>query len=139
MSCSITAGAVIYATDLDRLAEFYAGALQFQIVMRDSQHVVLTANSFELVLLKRESAANPVESDSTIPRPRRSEAAVKPVFVIDSIASARVAAPPLGGIVNAVAHEWRFGPYQVCDALDPDGNVLQLRQYLPDDSRDGAA
>lgn len=131
MTPRITAGAVIYAADLDRLAAFYEHALQFRRLTHASDHIVLTASSFQLVLLKRDSSPHKPEAAPITPRSRRSDAAIKPVFVVASIADVRAAAPPLGGLVNASAHEWRFGDFRVCDALDPDGNVLQLRERVP--------
>src|SRR3954470_9176038 len=108
MTSEITAGAVIYTANLDRLTAFYVGVLQFQSCTRDTKHVVLEANSMQLVLLHSDAGDAPSTTEAT-PLPRRSNAAIKPVFVVGSIADARAVAGKFGGLVNAARHEWRFG------------------------------
>lgn len=59
--------------------------------------------------------------DLSTPAARRAEAAIKPVFNIDSIDRVRAAGLQLAGQV--AEHEgWSY-----CDLMDPDGNVLQVR------------
>jgi hypothetical protein len=53
---------------------------------------------------------------------------VKLAFPVASIAQARAAAAGLGGQVDPLEREWRFGANKVCDGHDPEGNVLQLRE-----------
>lgn len=124
----ITAGAVIYVADLGVIAAFYAAALGFSERMRDADHVVLESNAFQLVLLKRDSPTVATAGAGGSPWPRRSDSAVKPVFIVTSIGDARAAASNVGGLINATRHEWQFGDYRVCDGLDPEGNVIQLRE-----------
>lgn len=130
MTDEITAGAVIYAADLDCLAAFYVTALGFHERGRDSDHVVLEANGFQLVLLKRDVVTVTAADAESTPRPRRSECAIKPVFMVTRIADARAASATVGGVINAARHEWLFGEHRVCDGLDPEGNVVQLRERL---------
>jgi predicted enzyme related to lactoylglutathione lyase len=126
MTNEITAGAVMYVADLGALAAFYAAALGFSERMRDADHVVLEANAFQLVLLKRDAPT--VAAADAGGAPRRSDSAIKPVFIVTSIGDARAAATTVGGLINAARHEWQFGDYRVCDGLDPEGNVIQLRE-----------
>lgn len=128
MSSSFGAGAVIYTADIDRLLAFYVTVLGFREAERKSDYVVLEANAFQLVLLRTEEAAGLSPKLGAEPSPRRSGAAIKPVFLVSSIAAARAAAPDFGGRLNSSRHEWRFGAHRVCDGLDPDGNVIQLRE-----------
>lgn len=60
-------------------------------------------------------------SDLSAPPSRRAEAAIKPVFNIDSIERVRAAGLPLTGQI-AEHDGWSY-----CDLVDPDGNVLQVR------------
>lgn len=132
MRSSATSGAVIYTADCSRLAAFYVTAIGFRECERKPDYVVLDSGSLQLVLLRTDDAVRPAAAGAppmrAEPAPRRSDAAIKPVFHVASIAAARAAAPGTGGCINAARHEWRFGAYRVCDGLDPDGNVIQLRE-----------
>jgi predicted enzyme related to lactoylglutathione lyase len=127
MTDDVVAGPLLYVADLDRLAAFYATVLGFLERGRDADHVVLESRGFQLVLLQRDPSTI-AASRGTLGR--RSEVAIKPVFVVPSIEAAREAASAAGGVVNARRHEWRFGQHRVCDALDPEGNVIQLRERI---------
>jgi hypothetical protein len=65
-----------------------------------------------------------------VPPVRRSEAAIKLVFFVPSILSARESAAAFGGSLNAADKQWSFNGFTVCDGLDPEGNVIQVRQHL---------
>jgi catechol 2,3-dioxygenase-like lactoylglutathione lyase family enzyme len=130
MSDNFRAGAVIYTAAIDGLVAFYVAVLGFREFDRKPDHVVLEGDAFQLVLLPSSPAAAPPVGVGGVPSPRRSEAAIKPVFLVPSIATARAAAVDVGGRINAARHEWRFGAHRVCDGLDPDGNVIQLREVL---------
>lgn len=128
MSDESRAGAVLYAKDMNRVAAFYEAVLGFQAADRDEKHVVLRSPGFEIVVLR-----SPREIASTIeiavPPVRRSEAAVKLVFFVPSISSVRAAAASCGGALNSADKEWLFNGFTVCDGLDPEGNVIQVRQH----------
>jgi hypothetical protein len=126
----IAGGAVIYASHLHRLAAFYRATLGVDECAGDESHAVFESHQFQLVLLRGDAASDPDISLSEHPMERRSAVAIKPVFVVPSIASAREAAARTGGVINADRHEWRFGAYRVCDGLDPEGNVIQLRERI---------
>ena len=128
MSGSFGAGAVIYTADIDRLVVFYVTVLGFREAERKPDYVVLETKTFQLVLLRAEGVLAPSADLGAGPSPRRSGATIKPVFLVSSIAVARAAAPDVGGRINAPRHEWRFEAHMVCDGLDPDGNVIQLRE-----------
>src|SRR5947209_6145369 len=125
MSEDISAGAVIYSQDIDRLAAFYLATIGFREHRREATYVALRANGFELVLVK---AGEALGSEST--SERRSMAAIKLGFVVPSIADARASAAIRGGLINAARHEWRFGSHRVCDGLDPEGNVIQVMERV---------
>jgi predicted enzyme related to lactoylglutathione lyase len=64
---------------------------------------------------------------ATPPEPRE-DTPLKLVFGVEDIGRARLRAAELGGAVNATAREWQFDGDTVCDGIDPEGNVFQLRQ-----------
>jgi predicted enzyme related to lactoylglutathione lyase len=121
------AGAVLYAAEISRLAEFYTATLGLNVKDRDETHVVLESDAFQLVVLRHHRhGADPAEI--AVPPVRRSNAAFKPVFFVKSIADVRAAAESHGGMFNAASKEWVFRGWRVCDGLDPEGNVFQVRE-----------
>ena len=119
-------GAVLFAKDVSRVANFYAGVLEWPVVERGDYWVVLEASGIQLVV-----HGMPPEVASTIeisePPVRRASAAVKPVFFVESLATTRSKASTLGGGLNPAADEWSYGGTTVCDGVDPEGNVIQFR------------
>ena len=95
----------------------------------DGEHVRLESAAFQLVVLQIPShIASTIEI--AVPPVRRSNAAVKLVFFVPSIALARASAGAWGGVLNGADQEWSFEGWKVCDGLDPEGNVIQLREHL---------
>jgi catechol 2,3-dioxygenase-like lactoylglutathione lyase family enzyme len=121
-------GAVLYAKDVDRVVAFYSAVLELPAADRNDDHVVLESPGFQLVVLHI-----PPDIASTIvitvPPTRRVNAAIKLVFFVPSIARARASAGACGGVLNPADKEWSFQGFKVCDGLDPEGNVIQLREH----------
>jgi predicted enzyme related to lactoylglutathione lyase len=119
-------GAVLYARDLERLAEFYAVLTGAEKTIHDDYGVVgATPSQFVLVRIPARIAAT-VEIASP-PEPREGTP-VKLVFAVDDISRAREQAAALGGAVKPAGNEWDFEGTRVCDGHDPEGNIFQLRQ-----------
>jgi predicted enzyme related to lactoylglutathione lyase len=120
-------GVVLYAKDLGRVVAFYSAVLGFQAGDGDANHVVLESLSSQLVVLRiPETMASSIEI--TVPPTRRADAAFKPVFFVPSIAAVRASAEAFGGMLNSAKKEWAFQGFTVCDGLDPEGNVIQIRE-----------
>jgi len=121
------AGAVVYAKDLARLSTFYAEVSGLATVRSEHDHVVPASAAFELVVV---AIPEPLASTIVLSAPpvRRTDTAIKLVFPVMSIASARDAAAKLGGELDPPGREWAVHGATVCDGHDPEGNVLQLRQ-----------
>ena len=60
----------------------------------------------------------------------REDAPIKLFFPVPSLADARARASALGGRVLPVDREWEARGFRACDALDPEGHVLQLRELV---------
>ncbi len=120
------AGAVLFARDVERLVTFYSALLALPIVERGDDQVVLESSTFQLVIhgIPPGIASTP----ELVPPDRRAAAAIKPVFFVPSIAELRGSASALGGFVKPNDLEWTFRGTIVCDAVDPEGNVIQFRQ-----------
>jgi predicted enzyme related to lactoylglutathione lyase len=124
---SPAAGAVLYAANAARLSAFYSALIGFRVLHADEEYVLLRFEAFELVVLTT-AESRAAGAAVTQPPTRRTKAAFKPVFFVSSIASARALAGELGGNLNPSTDEWRFQDFVVCDGVDPEGNVFQLRQ-----------
>jgi predicted enzyme related to lactoylglutathione lyase len=126
MQSQFVAGAVVYAKDIDRVSQFYAGLVGLPIVQREPGYVVLESASFQLsvVAIAPAIAAQIIISS---PPERREDTAVKLCFAVPSLVAARESAALLGGELNGPEREWEFQGYRVCDGHDPEGNVVQVR------------
>ncbi len=121
-------GAVIFVADLSRLAEFYRAMTGLPVTVADDTHVVLRSETFELVIHKI-----PGSVASNQPATPRRDAHVKPFFPVPNLAAAREAAAALGGRLEPVAGEWSARGFRACEAVDPEGNVIQFREVAPVD------
>jgi predicted enzyme related to lactoylglutathione lyase len=52
----------------------------------------------------------------------------KPVFFVHNLASVRAVASAHGGTLEPPEMEWSFNGVVVCDAVDPEGNLIQFRE-----------
>jgi predicted enzyme related to lactoylglutathione lyase len=127
-----TAGAVVYAKDIRRLARFYADVADLEIVHEVADHVVLESETYELVVVAL-PAATAARIVITTPPARRENTAFKLTFAVASLAEARESAKAAGGELNPSAKEWSFQGMRVCDGCDPEGNMIQVRE-LPTDA-----
>ena len=119
---------VLYAKNLVSMQAFYQGVFLLTVETAAADHVVLASPACQLILVEV-----PAAIASTIhiadPPARRSETPFKLVLEVESIAAARNAALGWGGRVDPVEREWTFQGRRVCDGHDPEGNVVQFRQW----------
>jgi predicted enzyme related to lactoylglutathione lyase len=121
------AGAVLYAKNLARVQEFYRAVVGFEVEQTKRDHVVLASSVFQLVVLQvNDEIAATIELES--PPRRRAEVPVKLIFQVASISSARALAAAHGGELLPPEREWNSQGDRVCDGMDPEGNVFQVRQ-----------
>ena len=127
MSYQSRTGAVLFATKLEQIATFYAQVLGLSEANRDDDYILLESPGFELVV-HRIPAHSPTASEVAEPAVRRATAAFKPVFFVPSLATVRSTAHAHGGAMEPPDKEWSFNGILVCDAVDPEGNVIQFRE-----------
>ena len=123
----IRAGAVIFANDYTRLAEFYEHVVDMTVRETDANHVRLESESFQLVVQQIPSHMSQKLDVSEAPL-RREHSRTKLVFFTASIHETREAANVFGGGLNGVDKEWLYNGYKVCDGHDAEGNVFQVRE-----------
>lgn len=127
MSGPARAGLFVYAKDVERLAAFYAEMLGMVRAHATPEMTVLRSADLQMVVnaMPPERAAQ--VSIATPPVPR-DNAALKFFHTVPSLAQARETAATLGG---AVWPEQYRGPgFIVCNAVDPEGNIFQVRENV---------
>jgi predicted enzyme related to lactoylglutathione lyase len=130
MTTTFHAGAVLFAKNLALIQAFYQAVLGLDVERAEDDHVVLASPAFQLVVIKIPAdVASSIEIES--PPRRRTETPIKLVFEVASLSAARAIAPLHGGELFSAQQEWDFQSYRVCDGQDPEGNVVQFRQYQP--------
>lgn len=129
MSLAPKPGAVLFAKDVARLAQFYEALAGLARVSGDADHVVLEGEHHQLVVhgIPRRVAA---QIEITTPPQLRDQATLKLCLPVPSIAAAREQAARLGGQVLPPRKAWEARGFRACDGHDPEGNVFQLREAL---------
>jgi hypothetical protein len=61
----------------------------------------------------------------------RDDSYIKPFFPVKSLSEAREIATALGGQLRPQNEEWEARGFRACEAIDPDGNVIQFREVVP--------
>lgn len=132
MAQPFNAGVIVYAKDIHRLARFYAAVADLEVMHEVDDHIVLESETVEVVIVAIPAA---VASRIVIKTPpdKREATAFKVAFAVASLAAAREAAEANEGELYPPAKEWKFQGLRVCDGVDPEGNVFQLRE-LPEDA-----
>lgn len=114
------AGVLVYAQDLDRLACFYERVAGMNRVHADADRIVLASADADLVI-HVPPAARPVHEAP------RLLAAFKPFFTVDDLDTALRDVEAGGGARQP--GRWSGAGFTVCNACDPEGNIIQLRAF----------
>ena len=127
MSGPARAGLFIYANDAERVAKFYESVATMTRLHENNELIVLQSADIQLLVhkLPEHIAA---EIAITSPPTKRDTSALKFFFTVPSLGEARSIATDLGG---DILHEnWRGPGFIVCNAIDPEGNVFQVRESV---------
>lgn len=119
-------GLFLYAKNLDRLATFYAEVLSLRPVHREPGMVVLQSTDGLQLIVHAIPDAIAREIEISEPPQRRSEVALKFFFSVADLAVAGALAARQGGQLFET-ERWRGPGFTVVNAMDPEGNVFQLR------------
>lgn len=127
-SMRIMQSLVVYAKDKERVSAFYRRTLGVDAVDEAPTHDLLRGPGIEIVIhaIPDRYAAS-IEIDE--PPALREETALKPVFLVSSLDDVRAAAMATGGGLKPATAAWRYNDATVLDGNDPEGNVVQFRQY----------
>lgn len=123
-------GIVLFAKHKTRVSAFYQQTLGLQLVECEDSHDLLRGDSYEIVVhaIPSDIAACIAIAD---PPAAREHAAIKPTFVVRSLAAVRVAAASTGGVLKPESDTWHFRGCAVLDGTDPEGNQVQFKQRDP--------
>lgn len=127
MTNNIRPGAVIFTGNHKRLAKFYEGTTGLAVRFTDDSLTVLGSDTFELVI--HALSGEPAVSE---PPPVRQDSYIKPFFPVTTLSEARERAAELGGQLRPQNEEWTARGFRACEAIDPDGNVIQFRENAAD-------
>ncbi len=125
------AAAVVYVKDLRLMRTFYERCFGMSTAASDGdEFCVLVSDDWDLSLVSAPEAivATIVISD---PPERRADTPVKLAFDVESIKGLKSVVTGTGGHIDPAASAWSFRGYLHLDCLDPEGNVIQLRQRVP--------
>jgi predicted enzyme related to lactoylglutathione lyase len=124
---AVATEAVLYVRDLEPMAALYRQCIGLMPVETGDGYCGLRADAVTLWLVRqRQSPGGGADRDG--PVRRRSEVPVKLAFDVGSIEKAGSAIAAFGASVTPTS--WEFGGYRRRDAIDPEGNVIQLLEPL---------
>ncbi|HHQ4471961.1 VOC family protein [Aeromonas sp. S41-2] len=121
------AGALIYARDPGLLSHFYRTLLQMEI-RSQSDELIVQENADIQLLLHAIPAPYAEQVVITTPPQLREQGAIKLFFTVPSLAWVEAKAADLGG--GLLPQQWSGPGFVVRNAFDPEGNILQLREFV---------
>ncbi|QNF14360.1 glyoxalase/bleomycin resistance/dioxygenase family protein [Aeromonas jandaei] len=121
------AGALIYAREPGLLSHFYRTLLQMEIRSQSEQLIVMENGDIQLLV---HAIPEPYIGQVVVTTPPvlREQGAIKLFFTVPSLAWAEAKAADLGG--GLLPQQWSGPGFVVRNAFDPEGNILQLREFL---------
>lgn len=119
------AGVFVYAKDLPRVAAFYAAVFGMRQLHATDEMAVLASPDLQL-LVHRIPAHIAADIHIETPPVRRENSAIKFFATVPSLAEAGATAASLGGAL--FDERWQGPGFIVCNAMDPEGNVFQVRE-----------
>lgn len=125
--CGVTIQAVLYVRHLEPLAAFYRECIGLTPAEAGDGYRELRADGLVLWLVRgRQSPDADTDRDGSVRR--RSEVPVKLAFEVGSIERVAASIEACGGAMAQTS--WNFAGYRRRDAVDPEGNIIQLLEPL---------
>jgi predicted enzyme related to lactoylglutathione lyase len=119
------AGLFVYAKHKETLVRFYEAVAGMTRLKETPELTVLESPDIQLLVHQIPAAIADSIAISTPPA-RREDTALKFFFTVPSLDDARKRAAELGGEVWN--ENWAGTGFTVCNAMDPEGNVFQVRE-----------
>lgn len=121
-------GVLIYALNLDRMAQFYQAVLKAQVLHVDAEHQVLQSLDTQLIIHAIPTEYRPLATEQSQPATPRSEQAIKPFFTVQNLAVALEIVLQNGGQVLGMPYN--APNLKVQNVADPEGNIIHLRERI---------
>lgn len=115
-------GAFLYAHDVSVLVEFYARLLGANVVRQTSDFTILACEGLQLIVHELPEG---IDVPPSLESPR--ESSVKLFFSVANLDDANRQLVELGG--ETAQGMWNNPIFSVCNAVDPEGNIFQLREF----------
>jgi predicted enzyme related to lactoylglutathione lyase len=129
----MAAAAVLYVKDLKLMRTFYERCFGMSAAESDDdKFCVLVCDDWDLTLVTAPEAIAAAFA-TTRPPQRRADTPVKLAFAVGSIEGLQPVVTATGGELDPTESAWRFRGHLHFDCLDPEGNVIQLRQRLAEE------
>ncbi len=109
------------------MAGFYEACLGLRRIEAGEGYCGLVAAGFTLWLVRGEESSTPNHAPAS-PARRRSQVPVKLCFTVQNLNAIRSVIADAGGQFDERVST--FGGYHRCDAVDPEGNIVQVLQPL---------
>jgi len=125
-------GAVLYAKNLNHLIDFYQ-RLNLELVEKeDGDYAVLESIDAPGAVLTLVQAPAQIADSIEISTPPvvRSSNPIKLTLLVGSIDALLGGIDEHGGISNTAIKRWKFRNHDHHDIVDPEGNVIQLKQSI---------
>jgi predicted enzyme related to lactoylglutathione lyase len=126
----VKAAAVLYVKQLDRMRSFYELCFGFEASDQAEDYCLLDSDRWTLSLVVIPPDVAATIHVSAPPR-RRDAAPIKLAFHVANIDGLRPVVAGTGGQIDPGTTAWDFQGFRHCDGVDPEGNVIQLREPLP--------
>lgn len=133
MHTSATAGAVIYAKDLETMTAYYSHVLLVAADRGDGFAIIDVAGIRLTIHAIPARYANDIRIEN--PPARREDASVKLSFPVRSLEGTRRLASKYRGVVDNTT--WDFNGRRYADGQDPEGNVVQFHERIDEQSEVG--
>jgi len=122
-------GCVVFAKDIHAMSRFYQAVLNMEVSESETSHLVLGNDSTELVI---HGIPKKISDEIRIDNPPqlRAAAAIKPAYIVSSLDEVRQLCEANGGGLNPINTQWEIRGAKVLDGWDPEGNVIQFKQFV---------
>jgi predicted enzyme related to lactoylglutathione lyase len=127
MSGPARAGLFVFAKDAEHVSKFYESVAAMSRLHETDELTVLESPDIQLLVHKIPGHIAR-DFEITSPPQKRENTALKFFFTVPSLASARATARSLGGEV--FSENWNGPGFVMCNAMDPEGNVFQVRENV---------
>jgi hypothetical protein len=118
--------AVLFATHLSKVAEFYVEVFGPRVSHSDADHVALEFGGFNLLI--HQIPKHLIDSTPTErPLERRERGAIRLDFPLDDLPHGRREASRLGGAIDPLPPPWAGADQRFFLGYDPEGNVFGVK------------